>query len=122
MADNSTLVPLFFPLFHISLFFTQLYCREMYALACKGNPWAQKEYAMMLNRIQKLRGTYKDAFKNEDVEQVGRGGWGSWGSWLGWLFEAVSWGGWLAGSDYCIMQKPAASGFRIMFPFRPQKP
>lgn len=49
-----------------------LYCLyRRYDLACKGNPWAQKEYAAMLTKMEKLRKTYKDAFDNEDVEQVG---------------------------------------------------
>jgi len=54
--------------------FQHAYYREMYALACRGNPWAQKEYAAMLNRLHKLRGTYKDAFQGEDIEQLAAGG------------------------------------------------
>lgn len=31
------------------------YYNIMYDLACAGNPWAQKEYAAMLNRLRKMR-------------------------------------------------------------------
>ncbi len=42
----------------------------MYDLSCQGNPWAQKEYAAMLAKQDRIRATYRDAFKNEDIEQV----------------------------------------------------
>ncbi len=42
----------------------------MYDLACKGEPWAQKEYALMLAKQERLRRTYADAFKGEDIDQV----------------------------------------------------
>jgi hypothetical protein len=46
----------------------------MYDLACNGNPWAQKEYAAMLDKQARVRRTYAEAFEEEDINQVG--GWG----------------------------------------------
>lgn len=54
--------------------FKHMYYRTLYNLAKKGDPYAQKEYAAMLRKLEKLRKTYRDAFKNEDLEMVGAAG------------------------------------------------
>jgi len=54
--------------------FQHMYYKLMYQLARQGNPWAQKEYALMLKRLSKLRRTYADAFENEDLEMMASSG------------------------------------------------
>ena len=50
------------------------YYKVMYRLACEGNPWAQKEYALMLKKQDKLKKTYREAFENEDIEMMANSG------------------------------------------------
>ena len=54
--------------------FQHLYYIYMRQLAKGGNPWAQKEYDMMLRKMKKVKSTYKDAFENEDLELMATSG------------------------------------------------
>lgn len=54
--------------------FQHLYYIYMRQLAKGGNPWAQKEYDMMLRKMKKSKAAYKDAFENEDLELMATSG------------------------------------------------
>ncbi|KAL6759900.1 hypothetical protein V8C86DRAFT_2563689 [Haematococcus lacustris] len=54
--------------------FEHAYYRLMGRLSDQGNPWAQKEYAAMMAKQARVRKTYRDAFLEEDVNQVASAG------------------------------------------------